>query len=453
MGGQLVERGLAATAELLAEVPAYQRRRIVSGMRWTVWLMALAVPFSYGTSLVLARISPQAIGTYGLLTVYIGLVTALFYLGGDTVVIKFVPELDAEQRVPFLASYFLVICLALTPWLVVVRLWPGSLHYLFGESGGARFQTGVLCLSPIYIFFSLWTAALKGMLEIRWAQALMRTLTIASFLFYALLFFGARRILAEHYTGLIWGIYLGLTALISMVAWWHVLRLNRCRGRWPGLRFFLPRGFWSYTFSTQQLGLVTFFIQRSDYLLMLNFGGLNALGQYVAISTIAMSIPLINNLFRDTLLPSLTNLIASRDLDAASEVLAVHIRILFLADAAATCGLILLAGPVTALLGPKYASLRSLVVLMVVLVGLSSPGAIGSAVLASVGKQQRAVWVGFGQLVLFAALFGSLWPRWHLLGAVLASGLSLLLSNILLLVVTKHSVTIRFSAGWDYVKF
>ena len=114
----------ANAIELLSEVPDAQRQLIISGMRWTVWLSVVAVPFSYGTMVILARTSPEAIGTYGLLGVYIGLSLGIFYLGGDAVAIKFIPELEYENRLSFLVSYFLVICLAVLPWIAAGAIWP-----------------------------------------------------------------------------------------------------------------------------------------------------------------------------------------------------------------------------------------------------------------------------------------------------------------------------------------
>ncbi len=441
------------TVELLPEVPAYQRERIVSGMRWTVWLAALAVPFSYGTTTMLARTSPEALGTYGLLTVYISLVTAFFYFGGDTVVIRFVPELKLEERLSFLASYFLVICVALLPWLAAAAAWPGNLHYLFGERGGAPFQVLLLCLSPVCVLFWLVVAALKGMLEMRWAQTLVRVLTIGSFLLYVVLFFGSRALLATHYTEAIWGIYLGLAALATAIGVRRLLQLNGWAQSGSRLRFLLPRGFWRYALSNQQVTLLGFLIQRMDYILILNLGGLAVLGKYVAITAVATMIPVVNNFFLDTLLPSLTNLVASRNLVAAAEVFSFHMRILLFVNAVTTCGLMLLAGSLMTLLGPKYVPLRFLVVLMVLLVGLAGPGSAGGALLASLGNLQRAVWIGLGQLALYTVLFLSLWPRWQLAGAVLAYGVSVLAANTLLFAVAKHKLPIDYSGSKDYVKF
>jgi O-antigen/teichoic acid export membrane protein/ribosomal protein S18 acetylase RimI-like enzyme len=437
---------------LLPATPPALRVRIVSGMRWTLWLSVLAAPFSYGTSIILARTGPEVIGTYGLLIVYIGLVSSLFYFGGDAVVIKFVPELEPGIRLAFLASYFLVTTLALAPWLAAASLWPEKLHYLFGDRAGARFQLLVLYLAPIYIIFSLIVAALKATLDMRWAHTLLRVLTIGAFLLYSTLFLGARALLKNHYVGLIWGIYLSLAVLASMLGLWRLLHLEGWRRGWRSLHFFLPRGFWRYTLSLEQVSAINFLTQRLDLILVLNFGGLAVLGKYVAIITLAEIIRAANRLFLDTLLPSLTNLLASRNLTAASELFSTNLRILFAVNLAATCALMFVVGPITALLGPQYSSLRTTFVLMIMWVGLSAPGGIGGTLLTSAGKQQRAVWVGLGQLGLYTALFLSLWPRWQLLGAVAACGVSLLLSNIGLLAVAKRSAHIRFSAAADYLR-
>jgi hypothetical protein len=101
----------------LGTVPAHQRQQILSGMRWTVWLAALSLPICYGTTALLARTGPEVIGTYGLLQVYIGVVTGILYLGNETVLVKLVPGIEPIERPIFLAAYFLIACLALLPLL------------------------------------------------------------------------------------------------------------------------------------------------------------------------------------------------------------------------------------------------------------------------------------------------------------------------------------------------
>lgn len=441
------------SVELLSAVPSDVRERILSGMRWTVWLSILAIPFTYGTNILLARTSPEAIGTYGLLGIYVSLATCFFYLGGDTVIIKFIPEIEPERRLSFLASYFLVVCLTLVPWLVSAAFWPRGLRYLLGRELAPSFAMLLLILSPIYILYSMSAAALKGTLEFVWAQAILRTLTIGTFFSCAVLYFGHRGLLATHYTELIWSIYLGLAALAGALGLLRLLRLEAWRLHGKQLAFFLPRGFWRYTMAIQQMGVVSFFINRLDYLLILNFGDLAYLGRYVALLTMAVIILVVNNFFLETLLPSLTNLIASRNFTAASEVFSMHMRILFLVNTATTCGLVLLAKPISSVLGPKYSNLSSLLSLLALLIGLASPGSVGGPVLSSVGKQQRNVWIGLGQIGLHVGLFLVLWPRFQLLGAVLAYGTALVISNLVLLFVSRLSAPFPFSVTRDYAMF
>jgi O-antigen/teichoic acid export membrane protein len=437
----------------MASTPRELRTRIVSGMRWTMWLSILAVPFSFGTNVILARTDPEAIGTYGLLAVYIGLVAAFFYLGGDPVIIKFIPELGPEKRLSFLLSYALVVSVTLCLWLAVVLKWPDKLHYLFGDRGGPSFYVLALCLSPIYILFSMVVAALKGLLEIRWAQSLMRALNIGSFCLYGMLFLLDRAALTAHYKVWIWGIYLVLTTILMGLGAFRLVSITGLHHSRTRSDFYLPRGFWKYALATQQLSAVWFFINRLDYILVLNFGSLETLGKYVAITTIATLIPLVNTFFLDTLLPSLTNLLALHNFRAASEVFSIYMRISFLVNTAITCGLMLLAGMIVRIFGPRYSSLEVPITVAVLLTGLASPGAVGGTLLSSVGKQQRGVFVGTGQIIFYCLLFFLMWSHLRLLGAVIASGAASCFSYLALLTVAQRSVPIRVSVGKDYLTF
>ncbi len=443
----------AKTTGTLLEVPEAQRHRIISGMRWTVWLSVLAIPFSYGTTVILARTSPEAVGTWGLLGVYIGLSLGIFYLGGDAVAIKFVPELEPDKRLSFLTSYFLVICAAVVPWVAVGALWPQALQHILGKEAGPRFELLLLALSPITMMNSLVSAALKGILEIGWAQMIFRLATITSFIVYGGLFLFLRPTLARDYPLIIWVVYLALCLGGAVAGFLRLWRACGWRYHWRRFRFFLPRGFWPYTLSLQQLSALSFVTSRLDVLLLLNFGGLALLGKYVAVITLAEAIRLISFYFIGTLLPSLTNTLADGNNAGASSAFHMHMRVIFFVCNAATCGLVLLARPVTALFGPKYDGLSTLIVLVAVLVGISTPGGAGGTLLSAISKQQRAVYVSLGQVAVYASLFAFLWPRYRLTGAVLAYGIGWAVSNPCLLLVARLSSPFRFSVIRDYATF
>ncbi|MHB8383581.1 MAG: lipopolysaccharide biosynthesis protein [Candidatus Binataceae bacterium] len=418
-------------AAMLGHLPEHQRHRILSGMRWTVWLSAIAVPFSIAVNLLLARVGPVTLGVYGLLSVYISLTSALLYFGGDTVVMRFIPECSPEDRASFLISYLSVILAVMSGWLVFAWFCPAAMRLAFGETHGGSFNFLLLCLSIVPISFAMVVASLKGMLEIQTSQLLAKTLTIGSLAIYAAIFVFNRSLLSVHPMGIIWSVYLGLSAMLAILGAIKLIRL--CRA--ARLRWFLPTDFWRYSFSTQQVSITSFFAQKLDYVLIVNLGGLKLLGEYVAVVTVAGIVPMVSGFFMDTLLPSLTNTVVARNYAGAAQVFTMHMRILFLVITAMSCAVMALAVPATAVMGAKYASLGALIIFMAASYGIAIPGTLGGTVLASIGRQQLAVWTRLLNLGLFIGLFFPLWRRWNLAGAVVAFGLALMISNALLMTI------------------
>ena len=438
---------------LLPAVPGEVRVRIFSGLRWALWLTVLSTPFSYGITVLLARSGPEVLGTYGTLVVYLGAVTAFFYLGGDNVAIKFLPELPRERRAPFLLSYALIIGLWFCGWLVAVAIWPDSLRLLFGKVGDHRFQLLMISLAPICLLQNLVIGALKGLLEVQLAQALVRLITVAQCVAYAVLYVAFPGLLASRYRTVIWGLYLGLAFIAAAVGLVFLFGRGRLPFSREALRFWLPSGFGSFAASAQAVSVVWFFLGQLDALLIINFGDLADLGRYVAIMSMPVMARVVSNLVIDTLLPSLTNALASGGRTAASEVFTMYWRLLLIVDTALGCGLILFVGPISRLLGPEYVARQPLLVLATLLVVLACPGWIGASLLPSAGEQHRSIWIGLGQLALFLALFAAWWPAWRLTGAVLAYGLSLLASHSGLLLAARRNVPLDLSALHEYFKF
>jgi O-antigen/teichoic acid export membrane protein len=437
----------------MAAVPVELRERIVSGMRWMLWLSVLSVPFSYGISVVLARIGPEALGTYGLLGVYIGLVATLFYFGGNSAVIKFIPELTPEERVSFFLTYLLVICVALIPWLAVAGVWPGTLRYLFGERSGAPFQVLILCLSPIFIVFSLSLAGLTGMLEIKWAKGLDRMVTVGSFATYSVLFLAAPGVLVEHYTGLIWTIYLGFTAVAAGLGLTHFFHLNRWQKYLSPIRFYLPTGFWPYTLGLQGSSALGFLMGRLEYLFLLNAGGLSSLGKYVAVLMIgSVAVKPMAFIF-DSLMPGLTNTFARKDGDSSQGLVATYARIVFPIGLAAACFVLFFTGPILRLLGPRYGDLGPLVKLYAPFAAIAGLNGFFSTILNASGHSQSVAAAKALRIALVVAIFWPLWARYHLGGAIASRAIAEVLHQFMVVGLVYWRSGLKLSLSRTYVPF
>ena len=423
--------GSGTTVSALTDVPSSQRHRVLSGMRWTVWLSAVAAPFSACTNLLLARVSPETIGVYGLLSVYIALIASLFYFGGDTVVIRFIPESREEDRASFLISYLLVILPALLGCLVLAHFFPGVLRIVLGGTEGARFRFFVVCLAPLPIAYWMILASLKGMLDFRYSQILGKLPSISTLIAYTCLYLAARPLMVQYPFEVIWTVYLIPMVVLGTIGAIRVVRL--CGSL--RLRFFLPRGFWSYASATQQLGIASFMAYRLDYVLVLNYGGLEVLGRFVAVMSVAGLVSTVDGFFMETLLPSLTNMLAARNTAGAAQVFMMHMRILFLVATAMSCAIMLLAVAATSVMGPKYHSVQGLIVLMTMAQGIANPGIVGGTLLASIGRQRLLTWSCVLHVVVLTGLFFILWPHWGLTGAAIAFAVALMISCVSMMVL------------------
>jgi O-antigen/teichoic acid export membrane protein len=410
--------------DVLSGVPERQRHHMISGLRWTLWLSVLSAPCGYITTVLLARVDPAVIGTYGLVSLYISYTSIFLFFGGNGVVIKFLPELPAEKRLPFFISYFLVILAAALPYQIVASIWPKGLQYALGSEAANGFGVLLVWLAPFCILSSLVLAALKGLLQIKWSQVYNRIITLASFVLYAVLYFGARGFLASHYVAIIWSTYLILAILVTILAMRRLLgHLLSGRPRESG-RFFLPPGFWSYTSGLQLVSILSFLSTRLDYVFILNAGGLVEFGRYVTLITLVSVIPIFATFVLDSLLPSLTNTLALRDYDSSRHLAETYLRFVLPCGMVAATFAILLAHPLFAVLGPRYRDLVDLGLLAFPIAALQVLNWFVGIMFTAIGQPYGSVIAQTIRMVVFCVGFWFLWSPYHLWGAIVAWGIA-----------------------------
>jgi O-antigen/teichoic acid export membrane protein len=443
----------AWVAHNLNGIPERQRHHMISGMRWTLWLSILSAPCGYITTVLLARVDPAVIGTYGLLSLYVSLTSIFLFFGGNGVAIKFLPELPAEKRLSFLISYFLVILAATLPYQIVASIWPRSLHYVLGSEAGNWFGVLLVWLAPFYILSSLVLAALKGLLQIKWSQVYNRIIPLASVVLYAALYFGARRFLASHYVAIIWSTYLVLAIVMTILAMrrlLHHLRSGRLR---EPVRFFLPTGFWSYTSGLQLVSILNFLSTRLDYVFILNVGGLVEFGRYVTLITLVSVIPTFATFVLDSLLPSLTNTLALRDYESSRRLTEIYLRFMLPCGMLAATSAILFAHPLFAVLGPRYRDLVNLGLLAFPIAALQVLNWFVGTMFAAIGQPYGSVIVQAARMVVFCVAFWLLWSPYHLWGAIVAWGIAELFNQGLGLFLLLRRMPFRFSFVRTYLAF
>lgn len=415
-------RAPGTSQSVWSDLPADLRGPVTGGMRWTLWLAAAGVPFSYATRVLLARLGPECLAVYGLLLVYIGFVSGFLFLGGNAVAIRYMPALAQARRAAFLRTYALVIGAAWLPWVVVVGLDPGAMAWLFGGQGRG-FALTMMALAPLPILFSLLLAALKGMLDLAWAQMLYRSVTVGMLAGVLLLYLTAPAWFATHAAGMVWGLYLGLmgAGCVGALVRWQRLAGTGARGR-ARPRWYLPPGFWGYGLGLQGSSMLGFFATQIDVLLVLHMGGLKLLGSYVAIMTLAALATTALKLLLDAFIAALTHGMARGDAALTGDLFKACSRLLLplilLLGGALTC----LAAPLLAVYGPRYAGLQTALRWLGPCTALDGLNCLLGSALGALGHPQAEMKAKVARLAAYLALFLPLWHAWGLTGAVVAWG-------------------------------
>ncbi|MGH7745741.1 MAG: lipopolysaccharide biosynthesis protein, partial [Candidatus Dormibacteria bacterium] len=434
-------------------VPEHQRHKMVSGMRWTLWLSLVSAPCGYIATVLLARVGPLVVGTYGLLSLYIALTSVFLFYGGNGVVIKFLPELRPEERLSFFVSYFLVILGLTLPYQIAASVWPAGLQYVLGPAATNWFGVLLVWLAPLYILSSLVLASLKGLLEIKWSQLYNRIITLTTFGIYVVLYFGARSFLAAHYQAIIWISYLILALFVTVISLKRLLRLLQWKQFHERIHFFLPCKFWSYTSGLEASSVLNFLSTRLDYIFIYNAGGLEVFGRYVALYTLVSVIPTFATFVLDSFLPSLTNLLAIPDYESCRRITEIYLRFML------PCGMIaatfgaLFVHFVFELLGPRYMDLVELGILAFSIAALQVLNWFVGNMFIAIGYPHRDAVVKACRTVIFCVAFWSLWGPFHLLGAILAWGMAEVSYQIIGIYALLSKMPFQFSFYSTYVPY
>lgn len=427
----------------------FQTTVFVSGLRWTLWLSVLTAPCGYATSLLLARIGPEAIGEYGLLSLYISISSVFLFLGGPAVTIRFLPGIAGKNKREFFLSYLIVALLAALPFQATAIIWPRGLHFIFGEVGSWRFHLVLLFLADLYILFNLVVAGLKALLEIKLAQVLLRTVTVACFLVYAAIYGFLPKLMSVRFHAVIWCTYMGITVIMAVVALKKFLALiPPIRGRF---RPILPLGFWRYTLGLQASSVLGFLSTKLDYLLVLNAGGVAILGHYVALMTLVSVVPMFATFVLDSYLPSLTTLLSAGDLEAAELVTRRYIRLICLAGAGAIAFMSILARSLVQALGPHYAELTVVLRIALPFAGVQIGNWIIGTIFSGVGFPQRDAFAKAFRAVLFVAGFYPFWRSAQFLGAVWIWGITETAYQLLSLCLLRGTLRFRLYLFGAYI--
>lgn len=415
-----METPLPRHQDQLAE--ALLDRRIARGITGSFLVSVLTIPFGYLTILILARVSPEVVGMYGILGIYLGIISSLIYFGGGTVTVRFMSELPSEKKARFFSSYYLLTLLALAVAAGIVVAAPGTLEFLLGSAGDFRFYPYLVAAAPLLLLFFSSLAALKGLMHVTLAQSLMRAVTVGACFVYGYFLLVHGNFFRVYAAPVVFVSYFVLILFVSVYA---LHRLRRLIGALvSGWQWFLPGGFWGYALKIQGASTLGLLHTKIDQILVLRQLDLSQLGVFYVILQVAETSPLLAIFFVEGVLPGMTNLFAAGRLDKISELYGKVARYSVLMATGLTCFLLTFCGPLLSFFGERYVEASSAFVLIVLFSCLDSLGPLNHTAMVGMNKPNYWSLTQLIRIVAFVALFTPLTDRFGLVGVALARGVA-----------------------------
>jgi len=418
-------------------------QRAITGAKWTIILSVIALPISYVTNIILGRLSPEVLGTYSLLNIFIIFVTSFILFGGNNVIVRFLPQIDRDRRAPFLKGYLLVTVAIAVAAIAIIFFFPQILELLLGENlpeGDLSYL--LIILVPVVTLFFVFVYTLNALMEIKTSVILRQAIVYGNFVVFLVLFFFARTFFSEHASAIIWGFSLALYIVMALLSWLLTRKKMRIAGKGnpspTKLEPYLPTGFWGFSLFVHASSIVYFVYDKVDQLFVVHYFNVGELGLYYAALQTALLIRFIPMLIGNVLLPTFSNLIASNDTELIHKGYQEVVKYNTLLTVVASLCCIFFSKEILGLFGVAYVGNHLVLVMLAIFLGMASMGGINSSLVIAKGRAGIYLLNSLAQIALQIALMFFLIGRLGVLGLAISRGASVILAQIgLILIVTR----------------
>ena len=396
---------------------------IVRGLRWSFWLNVVTLPMSFVTNLVLGRASPDVLGLYSAIQIFIAGFQTFLIFGGNAVFTRFVPAMPRERRFSFLLSYVVIaLGIVASVWCAGMLFARGALESLLARFGSPApvMVLGVMVSVVVWAFCSHF---LYGVERAPRAAFALKSVVFGYFVF-AL---SCRTPLGPAMLGAparwLWIVTTIDYALAALLAAWFVVRLDGTALRLsPG--WFLPAGFASVVIYTH-LGTVVEFVYSSlSPSMVLLWLDTASLGRLTAALRWVVLVALLPGMLVTVVAPKLARLDADGRRDEALRQARSSVRLADLAVVPSVLALIAFAPQWMAFFGEGYLPYAGLLRLAALSAVFGPTVYIGGGVAIALGALRAYLSASIAYVVASVILNVTLIPRYGLIGAAAATAVS-----------------------------
>ena len=268
-------------------------------MKWTVIISAAGLLLGYALQMVLAAVSPKALGIYSTFDIYIKLIAAFVLIGGAPVISQYIPKIRSKSN--FVFTYSLLISVVLLVVFGVISLFPE----VFGWIGidEAFIRVGLIILLPLVVVNLLLQYILNGFLDVA-SSILIEKIPLAGV---AVTVLGYRLFgMPEDITKVLLGSFLVFYVVGIVIGLYRIRKYLKFKA----IRLWLPKGFWKFLLFVHLATFLTFAYKNIDRIFVLGFFDIATLGVYQLIISLFFLTRILPQMFIRTLVPAYAYLLA-----------------------------------------------------------------------------------------------------------------------------------------------
>jgi O-antigen/teichoic acid export membrane protein len=435
----------------LTDVAGRVRRRAIAGVRGSLALTLATLPLSFLTNVVLGRVSPQALGYYSAIQIFIGSYYTFLVFGGIYVFTRFVPAIPRRDRLSFFLSYSAIVASVsvLAAGTVVVAL-PDLASRLLSRFGSPApaVAAGLLGVALAWGFGSYF---LFSVLESARATAVEKSVVVGFFVAAVLGFGPLRDRLTEDPARFLWWAALAVYSGAAVIAVVFVVGTEEFRLSDP-IRWILPHRFWPTVAYTHFDTIVNYVYSTLSPVLVLLWLDVAALGRLSAALRYVLLLTVLPATMNSVIAPAVSRLDAAGLRDEAFRQTAAAMRTAALGIVPAAIVLILFADDAMALFGSGFRDSGDILRLAALSLAAAPAVHLGGGLAAGLGAFRAYLMASSVYVLATLGASAVLVPMQGVRGAAIALSLGALVRHVAILSMLRARFRFpwpgRLAAGW-----
>lgn len=425
----------------MSEINSVKRRAIKSA-KWMVITSVISMLSSYVTNIILGNISPEVLGTYSAINVFISSLTTFVGFGGAIVLSNFIPKTESSEEKTRLLYTYTALSFALYGVLTAaILLFPELNMLLCGGLTGVPQYIALFVLAPIFVIKTVLSYLLVGLLEARMSNIMTKLFTFILAITLVILLILNPALIEKHLA-----IVVFLTAilgnLLAIILGFAHIKKEKVLVKTSG--FYVPSGFWEFCFLTFLGAIISFLYRNADKMFLISLGDMGQLGYYQAIISVLTLVEFVPQLLGNVTIPFFSNLIKmgdSKEIEESYERIEKYMLFFLISCVLAV---IALSDIILGMFGPDYIDYKYLLIILVCAKCISCLDFTNTPMLIVLEKNRIRILNGVGQILIQFAITYLTIDKLGILGVVLGRVIGICIAQIV-----AHLI-VRYQSGYNF---